>query len=200
MGGMFARCLSSVALSPHHFVHDADVALDDFDYLGRYILFDVVGNGDAVIAILVHGDGGVDRLQQALFVDAGNEETGFVEGFRALGAGSDADGGEGMAYAGEETAFLGQRAAVADDGEGVHLETVVVMEAEGLMLDHPTVELEARLLQAFTATGMTAVEDGHVVLLGHLVDGGEEGQEVFLRIDVLLTVGGEEDVVSWGEG
>ena len=48
-----------------------------------------------------------------------------------------------MTDAGEEGGFFGKGSAIADDGEGVHLETVVVVEAEGLMLDDTWVELEA---------------------------------------------------------
>ncbi len=48
-----------------------------------------------------------------------------------------------MADAGEERGFLGKGAAIADDGESVHLKAVVVVEAEGLMLDDTWVELEA---------------------------------------------------------
>lgn len=48
-----------------------------------------------------------------------------------------------MADAGEERGFLWKGAAIADNGEGVHLEAVVVVEAEGLMLDDTRVEQEA---------------------------------------------------------
>lgn len=48
-----------------------------------------------------------------------------------------------MADAGEERGFLGKGSAIADDGESVHLETVVVVEAEGLMLNDARVKLEA---------------------------------------------------------
>lgn len=37
---------------------------------------------------------------------------------------------------------------------------------------------------------MTTVEDGHVVLLRHLVDSSEEGEEVLLRVDIFLAVNG----------
>ena len=57
------------------------------------------------------------------------------------------------------------------------------------MLDDTLVELEAAGCKAVAAARMTAVEDGHVVLLCHLVDGGEEGEEVLLGVDVLFAVG-----------
>ena len=44
---------------------------------------------------------------------------------------------------------------------------------------------------------MATVEDGHIVLLRHLVDSSEEGEEVFLRVDIFLTVGGEENVLTF---
>ena len=44
---------------------------------------------------------------------------------------------------------------------------------------------------------MATVEDGHVVTLGHAVDGGEEGEEVALGVDVLLTVGGKQNVTAF---
>lgn len=37
---------------------------------------------------------------------------------------------------------------------------------------------------------MATIEDGHVVLLRHLVDSSKEGEEVLLRVNVFLTVGG----------
>lgn len=48
-----------------------------------------------------------------------------------------------MTYRGEETALFGEGATITYYGEGVHLETVVVVEAEGLVLDDTWVELEA---------------------------------------------------------
>ena len=44
---------------------------------------------------------------------------------------------------------------------------------------------------------MTTVEDGHVVLLRHLVDSSEEGEEVLLRVDIFLTVSGQENVLAF---
>ncbi len=49
-------------LSPDHLVDDADVGLDDFHNLCRDVFFDVVGNRDAVVTVLVHGNGGIDCL------------------------------------------------------------------------------------------------------------------------------------------
>ena len=94
-------------LSPHHLVDDSGVALDDFHNLGRDIFFDVVRHGDAVVAVGVHRDGGVDGLQKGLFVDAGDEEAGLVKRFGAFRAGADANCRERMPHAREEGTFFG---------------------------------------------------------------------------------------------
>ena len=44
---------------------------------------------------------------------------------------------------------------------------------------------------------MTTVEDGHVVLLRHLVDSSKEGEEVLLRVDIFLAMGGQENVLAF---
>ena len=183
-------------LSPHHLVDDAGVALDDLHDLGRDVFFDVVRHGDAVVAVGVHRDGGVDGLQEGLFVDAGYEEAGLVKRFGAFRAGPDADCRERVADACEEGAFFGERAAVAHDGECVHLQAVVVVESERFVLNHALVELETRGGKAVTAARVAAVQTRHVVLFGHFIDGGKEARDVFLRIDVFFAVGAEQNVLA----
>lgn len=136
-------------------------------------------------------------LQEALGVDTGNDEVPLVNGLGTFGTCADADGGEGMTYAGEEATFFGEGAAVADYGEGIHLEAVVIVETERLMLDDTFVELEPRGGKTVAASGVAAVEDGHVVILCHFVDGGEEREEVLLGVDVLFPVSRQKDITSW---
>ena len=69
-------------LAPHHLIDDACIALDDLHYFGGDVFVDVVGDGDAVVAGGVHGDGGVDGLEQTVRIDAGDEEAGFIKGLR----------------------------------------------------------------------------------------------------------------------
>lgn len=88
-------------------------------------------------------DGCVNGLEQGLLVDTSNDEVALVDGFGTLGRGANADGGEGVADAGEEGGFLGKSSTIADDGKGVHLKAVVIVETEGLMLNDARVELEA---------------------------------------------------------
>lgn len=87
-------------------------------------------------------DGSINGLEQGFLVDTSNDEVTLVDGLGSLSRGTDADGGEGVADAGEERGFLGKSSAIADDGEGVHLKAVVVVEAEGLMLNDARVKLE----------------------------------------------------------
>ena len=99
----------------------------------------------------------VDALQETDGVDAAQNETALIQGFRALGAGADADRWEGMSDAGEERALLGQGTTVTHHGESVHLQAVVVVEAEGFMLDDTRVELEATGLETLATARMTAI-------------------------------------------
>lgn len=96
-----------VSLPPNHLIDDAYIALDDFDDFGRDILVDIVGNGKAVISVTTKLNSGVNGLEQGLFVNAGDDEVAFVDGLGTFRASADANGGEGMAYTGEETTLFG---------------------------------------------------------------------------------------------
>ena len=175
--------------SPNHFVYDTNITLDDFDNLGADILIGIVGYGSAVVAIADEFDCRIDRLKEALGVDAREDESSFVKRLGTFSAGSDADGWEGVAYRGEEAAFFGECAGIGHHTEGVHLEAVVVVEAEGLMLDDAWVELEAACCKTIAAARVAAVEYRHVVFLCELVDGIEEREEVLLGVDILFAMG-----------
>ena len=129
-----------------------------------------------------------------MFVDAGEDEAAFVEGFRTLGGCADADRREGSANRGEEGAFLGEGAAVRDDGKCVHLQIVVIVEAKRLVADDALIKLEAALVKSVSASRMAGVENGHIVLFCDAVDGTEEREEVLLGIDIFLSVCREEYV------
>lgn len=101
-----------------------------------------------------------------------------------------------MADAREEAALLRQSAAVADHSEGVHLEAVIVVESERLMLDDTWIELETTGCQSVAAARMAAVEYRHVIFLGQFVDGIEKAEEVLLGVYVLLAVGGQKNILS----
>ena len=182
-------------LPPNHLVHHPCIGLDDADDFGGNVLVHVVRDRDAREAVADEGDGDVDALEKADGVDAAEDEASFVQGLGALGRGPDAHGREGMADGGEERGLLREGAAIGHNRKGIHLEAVVVVEAQGLMLDYARIELEPGGLEALPAARMAAVQDGHIVLLGHLIDGNKERQEVLLRVDVLLAMGAQEDIL-----
>ena len=95
--------LFDLEFAPDHFVDDADVGLDDFHYFGTYVFVYVVGDGDSVLAVAAEFYGGVNCLEERLFVNASDDEVAFVDGFRALCGGANADGREWVAHTGEET-------------------------------------------------------------------------------------------------
>ena len=173
---------------PHHLIDDSDVALDNLDDLVADIV-GVVGHGDAVIAVAGHADGEVHALQESLLVNATEDEACLVEGLGTLRAGADAHGGDGFADRGVEAALFGQGTTVAHHAEGVHLQAVVVVEAEGLLYLNTRVKLEAAGFKAVAAAWVATVENRHVIFLCHFVDGGEETEEVFLCVNIFLTVG-----------
>lgn len=124
-------------------------------------------------AIPAELDSSVNCLEERLGVDAGDDEVGFVDGLRPLGRGADADGWEWMAYAGEERRLLWESAGVRHYRKSIHLKAVVIVESEGLMLDHPWIKLEARCGKTISAARMTAVENRHIIFLCHCIDGVE---------------------------
>ena len=188
--------IPALVFSPHHLIHHAGVTLDNLHHFGRDVFLDVVRHGDADVAVLVHLHGGVHGLEQTVLVNACQDKTALVQGLRALCGGADAHRREGVPHTGEKAALFRQGAAVAHHGKGVHLQAVVVVEAQGLVPDHPLVQLEAGLLQALFAAGMAAVQHGHIVLLRYLVNGRKEAYEVLFRVNVLLPVGGKQNVLS----
>lgn len=69
------------------------------------------------------------------------------------------------------------------------------MEAQGLVLNHAAVKLEARRLEALARTRVARVQNRHVVLRSHLVDGVEKRQKVLLRVNVLLAMRAQQNVL-----
>ena len=132
---MISYSVCDRSLPPYHLVDNADVGLDDLHDLGGDILIYIVGDGKTVVALFAEFYGGIDGLEKGLRVNTGNDEVAFVDGFGPFRTGSDTDGREGVADAGEEAALFGQGTTVAHDGKGIHLEAVVVVEAERFMLD-----------------------------------------------------------------
>ena len=53
---------SQSELPPDHLIHNSNIALDNLYNLSRDILLNVVRNRNAVVAILIHGNCGVNGL------------------------------------------------------------------------------------------------------------------------------------------
>ena len=146
--------MSFLVFPPYHLIDYPHIALDDLDDFGADVFIGVVRDGDAVEAVTAESNGGVDCLEEALFVYAGDDEAPFVDGFGPFGGCADADGRERVSYAGEERALLRECTAVTHYSEGVHLEAVVVMESERFVLYDTGIELKAACCEPVTAAGM----------------------------------------------
>ena len=80
-----------------------------------------------------------------------------------------------MTHGGKEAALLRQGAGIGDHAEGVHLQAVVVVEAQWLMGNYPSVQPEAGGLQPLPGPGMAGVEDRQIVFFRHLIHRVEQG-------------------------
>ena len=72
------RVVSDSLFSPHHFVDDADVALDDFYHLGADVFVHVIRDRDTVVTLFAEFHCGIYCLKEALGVDAGNDEIALL--------------------------------------------------------------------------------------------------------------------------
>ena len=186
-------------LSPNHLIHHARIGLNDLDDLGGDVFFDIVRYGDTVIAYLIHCDSRIDRLQKSLFINARKDKASLVKRFRAFRRGTDADRRERLANAGKEARFFGKRTAVGNDGKCVHLQAVIIVEAERLVLNDTLIQRKAACFQAFFASRMAGIKDGHIVFFRHFVDGSEQRSEILFRVDVFFSVCGKEDILPFFE-
>ena len=183
-------------LSPHHLVHHANIALNDFHDLSRDVLIRIIRNWCAIVTIFNKFYCRIDGLEKSLGVDAGKDETRLVERLGTFGRSTDADCRERMPYTGKERTLLRQGARIGNNRKCVHLKTVVVMESERLLDMYSRIKFETRSLKAMTAARVATVENRHVILLGHCVYCIEQAEEVFLRVDVLFTMGTQQNIVS----
>lgn len=84
----------NLVLSPYHTIHNARIRLNDLHDFRADVLVRIVRYRDAIIAVSVHLNRRIDRLQDLLCRDAREDEVALVERFRALCAGADADRGK----------------------------------------------------------------------------------------------------------
>lgn len=184
-------------LPPHKTIHDAGIALDDPRDLYGHIFGGIVRHGGAEFAVLLHLHRQINGLQKLRCVDTGQNKAALVQRLRALGGGADAHRREGLANRQIKARLLRQRAAVGHDAEGVHLQAVIIVEAQRLVGNDAPVQLESAFRQSLTAPGVAGVQHRQVILLRHGVYRREERTEILLRVDVFLPVGGEQNVLAF---
>ena len=119
------------------------VALDNLHNLSRYVLIYIIRHRQSVITIKIHLHRCVYSLQQAFFVNACKHKAALIQRFWELRRGADAHRRECMADACEEAAFLRQCTRIRYYSKGVHLQAVVIMEAQRLMLNYALVQFKA---------------------------------------------------------
>ena len=118
------------SLPPHKTIHDAGIALDDPCDLHGDVFRGIVWHWGAEFAVLLHLHCQVNGLQQLLRMDARQNKAALVQRLRALGGGADAHRRERLAHGQIKARLLRQGAAVRHDAEGVHLQAVIIVKAQ----------------------------------------------------------------------
>ena len=90
------------------------------------------------------------RLEKAISINSRKDETSLVERFWSFGRSTNANSREWITYASKETTLFWKCTGVRYHGISLHLETVVVVEAERLLYLYARIELEARSYETVT--------------------------------------------------
>lgn len=152
-----------------------------------------------MVAISIHFYRDIDRLEEGVSIDSRQDEASLVKGFRALGRSTDADSGEWMTYTVEEAALFRECTGVGNHSEGIHLQAVIIMEPQWLMLNHQWIQRKVCRFEALLASGMAGVENRHLVLFCQPVDGIEKREEILLCIYIFFSMGREKHVFPFGQ-
>ena len=147
-----------LVFSPHHFIDYIHIPLNDANHLHGRSLIHIVGAGLAQNTLLLHLNRHIGGVEQ---FPGGNASQNEVAGFQCLGTlggGADAHSGDGMTNGQIEAALLGQSAGVGDDCQRVHLQLVIVVEAQRLIDPDTRVKFEAALFQTVLAARTTGVQ------------------------------------------
>ena len=102
-----------------------------------------------------------------------------------------------MSHRGKERTLLRECTAITYHGKSVHLKAIVIVETKRLMPDHTRSKLKSTGRDTIATTRVTTVKYRHIVLLCHLVDGGEKRQEILLCIYILLPMSTQQDVFAF---
>ena len=104
-------------------------ALNDLNYLRADILLHIIRHQNSIISFPVHSYCGIHGLKQTLLINPRQDKASLVQGFRALGAGSDAYRRERMPHRSKVAALLRQRAGIGHSRNVVHLQTVIIVKS-----------------------------------------------------------------------
>ena len=160
------RCrAASPVFSPHHLINYVYIALNDANYLHGYGLVHIIRAGLAQNALLLHLDCHIGSVEKLTSSNASQNKVTSLQRLRAFRTGADAHSGDGMTNGQIEATFLGQSAGVRDNCQSVHLQLIVIVEAQRLIDPDTRVEFEATLFQTVRAAGMAGVENGHIILI-----------------------------------
>lgn len=147
-----------LVFSPHHLIDHVDISLNDANHLHGHGLVHIIRAGLSQNALLLHLDCHISSVEQ---FPGGNASQDEVTGFQCLGtlrAGADTHGSDGMTDGQIEATLLWQSAGVGDNRQSVHLQLVVVVEAQRLIDPDTRVKFEAALFQTVLAARMTGVQ------------------------------------------
>ena len=183
-------------LSPHKAFHNAGIALDNADDFRRDVFGCIIRYRRAEVAVLLHPDSKIDRLQKLFGMDSGQDETSLVQCFRSLCGCTNTHCRERLADRKIKTCLFRQCAALSNDAKGIHLEAIVIMKAQRLMGNHTFVQDKAALFQPVSATWMTGIQYRHIIFFCHCIDCLEERIEVFRCVDIFLPVSGKQNVAA----
>ena len=129
-----------ILFPPYNIINDLRIALDNFHHFGAHTIINIVKRHRGCCFVGLHRATQFNRLYNILLSYPTDYDCSLIKHLRAFGAGADEDAGKA-----EHGGFFGEGAAVGEDAEGVHLEVVVVEEAEGFELLDQGVKLEAAL-------------------------------------------------------
>ena len=147
-----------LVFSPHHFIDYIHISLNDANHLHGHSLIHIVGAGLTQDPLLLHLDchiGGVKQLPRG---DASQNKVPGFQCLGALGGGADTHSSDRMTNRQIEAAFLWQGTGVGNDCKSVHLQLVVVVEAQRLIDPDTRVKFKAALFQTVLAARMTGVQ------------------------------------------
>ena len=147
-------------------------------------------------ALLMQRNRGIHRLQKALFIDACQHKAALIQSLGTFRRSADTNCRERMSHRGEEAGLLRQSSGVADHRKGIHLQAVIIMEAQRFMADDPGVKPETALLQPFSGAGMAGIQNRHIILPCQSVNRCEQRGKILCRVDILFPMGRQKDVSS----